>query len=331
MHTTPTTVSVVIPIYNSRDYLQGCLDSLLAQTRRVDQIVLVDDCGHDDSIAFACTHLTARGAEHTVVTHPENRGLGCARNSGLAAATGDLIWFLDSDDRADPTFIEVLTDALDRHDADFACTRTRRVDENNNDLGVDEPLYGTASMSGKDFAHLLIRGGAKAYACNKIFRRQILDDRTWDEDQSYEDFAPLVRLGLRAERVALVDEPLYWYLYRPGSISTHFSSRTFDLFKVADDVMTEVAAHDLEPSWQADLRGFRYREILTSVAHLAMRADHATPSRPAQYTAAINRVRASIRLSDVPKLIRTGFGKEAVFAVLMKASPRLYSTILRYR
>lgn len=331
MRNTPTTVSVVIPIYNSREYLAACLDSLLAQTRKADQIVLVDDCGQDDSIAFACDHLTARGAPHIVVTHTENRGLGYARNSGLDAATGDLIWFLDSDDRADPDFIELLVTALVNHDADFACTRTRRVDEDNNDLGVDEPLYGTPQMSGRDFAHLLIKGGAKAYACNKIFRREILGSRPWEEGQSYEDFAPLVRLGLRADRVALIDEPLYWYLYRPGSISTHFSTHTFDLFKVGDDVLTEVAAHDLATSWQADLRGFRYREILTSVAHVAMRADQATKSRPALYNNAIARVRTSIRLSEVPALLRTGFLREAVFAVLVKTVPGLYSAILRYR
>lgn len=331
MRTTPATVSVVIPIYNSRDYLAACLDSLLAQTRAVDQIVLVDDCGHDDSITFACNHLTARGARHTVVSHTENRGLGCARNSGLEAATGDLIWFLDSDDRADPDFIELLTTAIVEYDADFACTRTRRVDENNNDLGVDEPLYGTREMTGRDFARLLIRGGAKAYACNKIFRREILGSRPWEEGQSYEDFAPLVRLGLHADRVALIDDPLYWYLYRPGSISTHFSGHTFDLFKVGDDVLAEVAAHDLHTSWQTDLRGFRYREILTSVAHVAMRADQASTIRPALYNTAIARVRASIRLTEVPALLRTGFLREAVFAVLVKAAPWLYSAILRYR
>ena len=331
MRTTPTTVSVVIPIYNSRDYLPGCLDSLLAQTRKADQIVLVDDCGQDDSIAFARNHLAGRGAEHTVVSHPENKGLGCARNSGLEAATGDLIWFLDSDDRADPTFIEVLAGAVTRHDADFACTRTRRVDENNNDLGVDEPLYDTELMSGPDFAHLLIKGRAKAYACNKIFRREVLGSRPWEENQSYEDFAPLVRIGLGADRVALVNDPLYWYLYRPGSISTHFSSHTFDLFKVGDDVLNEVAAGDLQTSWQADLRGFRYREILTSVAHVAMRADQASPSRPPLYNSAIDRVQASIRLSDVPALVRTGFLREAVFAILVKAAPWLYSAILRHR
>lgn len=331
MSTNSTTVSVVIPIYNSRPYLEGCLQSVLAQTEPPTQIILVDDRGHDDSMSFARRHLAGLGVDHDVVTHDRNRGLGYARNSGLQTATGDLVWFLDSDDRAEPDFLETLTTALVAHDADFACTRTRRVDTAGTDLGIDEPAYGREVMSGDDFAHILIRGEAKAYACTKLFRRGILGDRPWDEGQSYEDFAPLVRLGLRADRVALVDRPLYLYLFREGSLTTEFTTRTLDLFKVGDDVLTAVTRRGLDVTWRADLRGFRYREVLTSVAHVAMRARHTATTPLPLYDTALSRVRRAIAARDVMPLVRTGYHREAIFAVMVKTVPWLYSAILRYR
>ncbi|MGW6692145.1 glycosyltransferase family 2 protein [Rhodococcus sp. NPDC054953] len=324
-------MSVVVPVYRCLPYVEGCLRSVLAQTRPVDEIVLVDDRGGDTSMAVAERYLTERGAPLRTVVHDRNRGLGRARNSGLAAATGDLIWFLDSDDQADPRFVELLAAALEDGSADFACTRTLRVDEDGRVLQVDEEPYGAMVVSGTDFAHRLVTGRAKAYACTKLFRRAVLGDRPWDEDQGYEDMAPLMRMSLAAARVALVDEPLYRYLYREGSISTSLSTRTLDLFTVDRDVRAAVAAAGLSGRWAQELLGFRYREVLRSVAHVAMRADHVAPSRPELYDTALGRVRGVVSVRDIVPLVRTGHRREAVFAALLAVAPRLYSTILRYR
>lgn len=324
-------ISVVVPVYRCLPYVEGCLKSVLDQTRPADEIVLVDDRGGDESMAVAQRYLAERGANFRSVVHEENRGLGRARNSGLAAASGDLIWFLDSDDEADPRFLELLTGALESGSADFACTRTQRVDDEGRVLQIDEPPFGAMVVSGEDFARRLVLGQAKAYACTKLFRRELLGERPWDEGQGYEDMAPALRMALASERVALVDEPLYRYLYREGSISTSLSPRTFDLFKVERDVTAELRRRGLDERWDDDVLGFRYREIFRSVAHVAMRADHAAPTRPDLYDDAIDRVRAGVSVRDVLPLVRTGHRREAVFTVLLKSVPALYSTILRYR
>lgn len=135
----------------------------------------------------------------------------------------------------------------------------------------------------------------------------------------------------RPRTVALVDAPLYRYLYREGSISTAFNSGTLDLFKVSEDVTAALADRNLDGPWRADLLGFRYREVLTSVAHVAMRARHSSPLRPALYDNAIRQVRAAARRRDFIPLARAGYRREAVFAVFIKTAPELYSAILRYR
>lgn len=323
-------VSVVVPVYRCLPYVEKCLGSILRQTHSVDEIVLVDDRGGDESMAAAEKFLADRGVAYVPVVHDRNLGLGRARNTGLAHTTGDLIWFLDSDDEAEPNFVETLSAALLAEDADFVCCRTVRVDEHDRPLQIDEPSRPDTVITGERFAHDLIRGQVKAYACTKLFRREILGDRPWDEGQAYEDFVSVLRIALASTRIAMVDEPLYRYLYREGSISTALTERTFDLFKVAGDTVDVIGRHGLDAEWRDDLRAYRYREVFTSVAHLAMRARH--HGGPTTLTdEAVGRVRASIDLSDVVPLARSGHLREANFAVLVKTAPRLYSAILRYR
>ncbi|QXW04854.1 glycosyltransferase [Rhodococcus globerulus] len=331
MNRNPAGVSVVVPVYRCLPYVENCLRSVLEQTRPITQIVLVDDRGGDESMARAESYLRSRGVDFTSVVHERNEGLGRARNSGLGAVTEDLVWFLDSDDEAAPDFVERLESALITASADFACTRTTRVDESGTAIQIDEAPFDAMVVSGREFARRLILGDAKAYACTKLFRRELLGERPWDEGQGYEDMAPVLRMSLAAERVALVEEPLYRYLYREGSISTSLTPRTLDLFKVERDIDSALGDHSLSTQWGNEIRAFRYREVLTSVAHVAMRARHASPTRPELYDEAITRVRRSISTDDVIPLVRTGHRREAVFAVMVKYTPGLYSAILRHR
>ena len=223
-----------------------------------------------------------------------------------------------------------ISDALLAADADFASCRTERVRADGTVLQIDEPPVPAPMVAGPRYARMLVRGQAKAYACTKLFRRELLGSAPWDEGRAYEDIAPAVRMSLAAERVALVDEPLYRYLYREGSISTALTERTLDLFDAGADVRAAVRTRGLAGLWSAELRAFHYREVLTSVAHMAMRAEHAS-GRTELTRRAIRRVRRGVRLRDAPLLAGTGYRREAVFAVLMAASPGLYSTILRRR
>lgn len=320
-----------MPVYRCRPYVENCLRSILAQTCPVAQIVLVDDRGGDESMDVAQAYLRARGVPFDCVVHEQNKGLGRARNSGLAVATKPLVWFLDSDDEAAPDFVERLASALTDASADFVCTRTTRVDESGRAIQVDEAPFGALVVSGQEFARRLILGDAKAYACTKLFRRELLGESPWDEGQGYEDMAPVLRMSLAADRVALVEEPLYRYLYREGSISTSLSTRTLDLFKVERDIEVALRQSSLYEQWSNEIRAFRYREVLTSVAHVAMRARHMSAVRPALYDEAITRVRQSVSVADVIPLLRNGYRREAIFAVMVKYTPDVYSAILRYR
>ena len=329
-----TTVGVVIPVYRCAEYVRGCLESVFAQTRPVDQIVLVDDCGDDDSIAVAIATLREYQRDFILITQARNGGLGRARNAGLAATDTDLVWFLDSDDTADPEFVEELAGALERTGAELAVCRTNRVDVSGAILCIDEPAAPGPVVAGADYARDLLRGRAKAYACTKLYRREILGEHPWVQDQAYEDLTPNISMALAAERVALVDRPLYRYLQRPGSLSTTLAPTTFDLFLVGADVRGLTASFGT--GFASDFTDFWYRQILIPVAHVAMRAHHARNSagsggRPEHYDEALARVRAGIRWRDVPGLLVRGRFRSAAFALLIPTAPGLYSAVLRWR
>ena len=111
------TASIIIPIYNVAPYIECCLDSVARQTMTEDvECVLVDDCGTDDSMEIAERYvLNYQGPiRFRIVRHKKNRGLSAARNSGISHATGEYVFFLDSDDRLTPGcmagFLNIIAD-----------------------------------------------------------------------------------------------------------------------------------------------------------------------------------------------------------------------------
>ena len=108
--------SVIVPVYNVEDYLETCVASVIAQTCRDYEIILVDD-GSTDHSAAMCDQLARQ--HHCRVIHQKNGGLGAARNTGIEAAQGDYLFFLDSDDFISPDTLQGLSEEMDRVPADI--------------------------------------------------------------------------------------------------------------------------------------------------------------------------------------------------------------------
>lgn len=118
-------ISVIVPVYNVEMYLRQCLDSILAQTYKELEVVMVDD-GSTDSCGDICEEYAAK-YENFRVVHKKNAGLGMARNTGLEHITGEYVVFVDSDDYMDPTCIETLYNNLIKHGVDMCKSGYRRV------------------------------------------------------------------------------------------------------------------------------------------------------------------------------------------------------------
>ena len=328
------TIGVVVPVYRVERYVAACLASIAAQTRRPDQVVLVDDRGGDASMERALAAAAAAGLSVDVVTQPANRGLSAARNAGLARLGTDLVWFCDSDDTVEPGFLEALAGALEVRSAQVAMCRTARVDEAGSTLSIDEEPFGDESvLTGPELARRLLLSEARGYACNKLFRREILGSAPFPEGHVYEDVAPILRIALAAELIALVDAPLYRYLINETSISRRFGPHTHDLFVQGDHVrelLTDAGVLDGPDAaaWRwAHLR-FHYDGVVFPSANMALRSWLAG-NRGAEVDEVVRRSRSLIRTADLPRLWAGGARRQTVAAAVLALSPWLYAQFLR--
>ena len=132
-------ISVIVPIYNTKPYLQECLDSILAQDIKVPYEVLLIDDGSTDGGAEICDAYAAKD-ERVRVFHQENQGLSAARNTGIDAARGRYYAFVDSDDVVLPAYLRTLYEACEKHDAYMALCAVEDVQENGQSC---DPPYST--------------------------------------------------------------------------------------------------------------------------------------------------------------------------------------------
>lgn len=162
-------VSVVVPIYNVESYLKECVDSILFQTYKNIEVILVDD-ESPDSCGKMCDDYEKMDTRIKVV-HKKNGGLSDARNAGMKVATGDLITFVDSDDYISKDFIEILFEAMLENKSDIAIAnmkRTSKRDEKNTSTA-----WKTSNFKSED-ALISMRYGIPfgTSACGKLFKRK---------------------------------------------------------------------------------------------------------------------------------------------------------------
>lgn len=112
-------VSIIVPVYNVSLYIKRCINSIASQTYKNIEVIFIDDCGSDDSVQQVEDFLSDTEVECKLVRHEHNQGLSAARNSGLEVATGDYVFFLDSDDEITHDCIELLVNPLKRSDYDI--------------------------------------------------------------------------------------------------------------------------------------------------------------------------------------------------------------------
>lgn len=121
-------ISIIIPVYNVEKYLRDCLDSCINQTLENIEIICVDDCSPDNSIKIL-EEYQAKDSRIKIFRHKENKNLGAARNTGLQAANGEYIWFVDSDDFIDTKACQILYNAIKEFDVDMLCFSALRFSE----------------------------------------------------------------------------------------------------------------------------------------------------------------------------------------------------------
>lgn len=224
--TTPL-ISVIVPVYRVEKYLERCVKSILSQTYKNLEVILVDDGSPDQcpAICDACAEKDAR----VKVIHQENKGLSGARNAGIDAAFGEYLAFVDSDDYVSPHFIEELYQLLQ----DTGCAIGQcRFSYVKGDGLVEEGDSAFCIYRGESLMEQLYGPEEKAtcfvVAWNKLYRAELFKETgiRYPEGRIHEDEATTYRLFHEAKKLAFLDRALYgYYTENGGSITSVFSAK----------------------------------------------------------------------------------------------------------
>jgi len=209
-------VSVIVPVYKVEKYLHRCLDSILAQSYKNLEIILVDDGSPDNSGAI-CDEYAQKDSRIKVI-HKQNGGLSSARNAGLEIATGSYISFVDSDDWLDFKFIETLRNAMIETDVDMtACAFCRTK----GDIAKRNKFERNSKIVKDRYFAVFDEKSYAGYACNKLFKKEIIEKYNLRFDEKIfngEDFPFTLEYVHNSQKTSYINQDLYFYFFRETGI-----------------------------------------------------------------------------------------------------------------
>ena len=236
-------ISIIIPVYNIHRYLDQCISSVTSQTYERLEILIIDDGSNDGSGEICDSH--SKRDNRIRVFHTNHKGMSAARNHGLDSASGEYIFFLDSDDWVDVRAIEVLLKASVVHDADISICPYYKTSRSER-----KPSYvvdSTVELKGMEIIRSQLRDPYIGHiAWNKLYRKSLFESIRYPEGKVFEDISTTYKLLLAAKKAVCISSPLIYYRVRRNSIS-----RTYTMRNLID-------------YWDAFFSRFRYLKEYTS-------------------------------------------------------------------
>lgn len=260
-------ISIILPVYNTAVYLRKCMDSLIGQTLDEIEIIAVNDGSTDNSFEIL-REYQALNPRKVYVYNIENSGVSHARNLGAQKASGEYLWFVDSDDYAEKNACELMYANAVQNDSDLVLfgrydimdgtleKAQSRISHYNNVFNINDKPYELVKLS--------------PFPWNKLIKKELFDGVAFPEKIRFEDLPISFILASRAKKISVLDECLYNYRVKVGFLS-QFNGATLDIVK-ATDYLRETLKSDGTLDKYADeieyitVRHFMYRlEQLTTV------------------------------------------------------------------
>lgn len=207
-------ISVIVPVYNVENYISECLDSIINQTYKKLEIILVDD-GSTDKSGDICEEYKIKDNRIKII-HQKNAGLSDARNAGIDIATGKYIQFIDSDDYIDKDMIETLYKLIVENNADISICSNYILKDGITSCECSNKKY--IYNRKEALKEILIDEAIRSYAWNKLFKKELFDDIKFPSKKVFEDVLTIPKLFEKSDKIVFVDIPKYYYRQRDGSI-----------------------------------------------------------------------------------------------------------------
>ena len=270
-------ISVIIPVYNIQQHLRECLDSVLGQSYPHLQVICVDDGSTDESPAILAQY--AQKDNRVQVIRQQNAGPGAARNTGLEAATGEYVIFLDSDDWFEPDFLAKMVDTAVREGADVAICRAVEFDTNS---GRELPsewmmkkqyLPGKLAFAPQEMADHLFQF-TYGMPWDKFYRRELLTTSgiRYPALKNSEDLAFVYPTLLAAKRIAVVDEVLIHHrINRMASVSNSRCGQPEAPYEAFQIVKEYLEQHQLMDTYRRSFLNWAMEFLVWHISNMSQR------------------------------------------------------------
>ena len=229
-------ISVIIPVYNVEKYIKRCLESVINQTYKDIEIIIIDD-GSTDNSGIICEEYSKRDKRIKVV-HTENAGAARARNIGLDMAKGEYISFIDSDDWIMLNFLSTLLYLCKDNDADIAKCETIDVKDENfkiNNNNTEIKIYNSKEIMNSIYSQPKLFNVA---VMNKLYKRKIFENLRFKEGIINEDEDILCKVIYNAETIVITNQVLYCYFLSENSVTrSKFRVKNLDILDIFKDRM----------------------------------------------------------------------------------------------
>lgn len=254
-------ISVIVPVYNVEKYLSQCINSILNQTMKNLEIILVDD-GSLDNSGKICDEF-AKKDNRIVVIHKENNGLSSARNAGLEIATGDYIGFVDSDDWLDENMYGTLLKLIKDTNADISCCKFFQTANGEEKIPPinNEIIESFNNIEGLNnfYTDLYIQ---TVVAWNKLYTRKLFDNVVYPVGKIHEDEGTTYKLFYKANKITYTNKPLYYYRITPNSITTRkFNKKRLDILDVYDEKIKFIKSINNDDIYSKTLKWYLFALI----------------------------------------------------------------------
>lgn len=313
-------ISVIIPVYNVEKYIDRCVESVINQTYKNLEIILVDD-GSSDMSLHLCNKWEKEDKRVKVLSK-ENGGASTARNAGIDSARGNYIMFVDSDDYVSEIICESLYIKLKQQQADIAICRMEKIEK--------DRIYPTRLWDYSENMVVMNRRTAlqeffmdkiDCGPCHKLFSAEVIKQIRFPEGVINEDFVFVYRVLLNANRIVFFSDILYHYCFRENSVtSSRFSKRQFDRYYNCVEVYNEIK--EKEPELEREARFYMWRQSLYLLKEMLEENLHN------EYLKEFEMIRTSLK-KDLYYILKSKYltGKEKVSYCFLITSPIIYKRL----
>ncbi|MBR4762553.1 MAG: glycosyltransferase family 2 protein [Clostridia bacterium] len=219
-------ISIIIPCYNTEEYIAKCLDSVTRQLIGFEyEIILIDDASKDNTVRVIEDYISSHDCNVVLLKNEKNSGAGYSRNKAVRAAKYEYISFIDSDDYISDTFYEKMFAAACENADMVACDIVCVEEKTGDTVRCD-------AFGGKATPYALISTGLAASPCNKLIKKEYLLKYPFAEGMMNEDVPAILAIAANCERVAYAAEATYYYIQREGSVQNSLlSDKRLDIIK----------------------------------------------------------------------------------------------------